>query len=68
MEKAQQRKSILPILFLGYIAIYIDKLVIGIIAVPLAEQLNLSIDEKSYIFSAFFYRLLDYANPVRLFK
>ncbi|EUJ22936.1 major facilitator family transporter [Listeria grandensis FSL F6-0971] len=54
MEKTQQRKGILPILFLGYIAIYIDKLVIGVIAVPLAEQLNLSLDEKSYIFSAFF--------------
>lgn len=54
MKTEQKGKVILPILFLGYIAIYIDKLVIGIIAVPLAEQLHLSIDEKSYIFSAFF--------------
>ncbi|MBC1792722.1 MFS transporter [Listeria booriae] len=54
MKTEQQGKVILPILFLGYIAIYIDKLVIGVIAVPLAEQLHLSIDEKSYIFSAFF--------------
>lgn len=54
MEIAKQRKTSLILIFLGYSCVYLDKTIIGMSIIPMAQDLGIDASQKGLILSTFF--------------